>query len=223
MFFLQLSERHSSCIKRGNWAKCDLMPKPKRCFLGPPCVQIRAPSMWSVTLSQPKILPSLELHYFTWEAFLTEAGPFHLGSTSKKNGKTKSPTIHSTTYLKINPLAIGASLDHWNLCHLLPPRMGFLAFGLDVRFAMPRIAITMLALVSLTNLRNQVLTLVPSSGDTSWMEARRNWRVLRLVGLGLERLLFGRLQAKKGGFQELREDAGASNHILGFVRVIRRL
>jgi len=48
--------------------------------------------------------------------------------------------------------------------------MGFLAFGLDVRFAMPRIATTMLALVSLTNLRNQVLTLVPSSGDTSWME-----------------------------------------------------
>ena len=50
--------------------------------------------------------------------------------------------------------------------------MGFLAFGLDVRFAMPRIATTMLALVSLTNLRNQVLTLVPSSGDTSWMEAQ---------------------------------------------------
>lgn len=48
--------------------------------------------------------------------------------------------------------------------------MGFLAFGLDVKMAMPRIAITMLALVSLTNLRNQVLTLVPSSGDTSWME-----------------------------------------------------
>jgi len=48
--------------------------------------------------------------------------------------------------------------------------MGFLAFGLDVKMAMPRIAITMLALVSLTNLRNQVLTLVPSSGDPSWME-----------------------------------------------------
>ena len=167
MFFFTTSESHSSCIKRGKGAKFDLMPKPKRCFLGPPCFQIRAPSMRSGTLSQPKI-------YHPWEAFLTEAGPFHLGSTSKKNEKTKSPTIHSTTYLKINPLAIGASLDHWNLCHLLPPRMGFLAFGLDVRFAMPRIAITMLALVSLTNLRNQVLTLVPSSGDTSWMEARRN-------------------------------------------------
>ncbi|CAJ1454878.1 unnamed protein product [Effrenium voratum] len=48
--------------------------------------------------------------------------------------------------------------------------MGFLAFALNVKMTMPRVATTMLALVSLTNLRNHVLTLVPSSGPRSWME-----------------------------------------------------
>ena len=61
-------------------------------------------------------------------------------------------------------------LDGWFVC--CHQGWAFWLFGLDVRFAMPRIATTMLALVSLTNLRNQVLTLVPSSGDTSWMEAQ---------------------------------------------------
>lgn len=50
-------------------------------------------------------------------------------------------------------------------------RMGFIAFMLNVKLTMPRIATTMLALVSLTSLRNQVLELVPSSGDISWIEA----------------------------------------------------
>ncbi|CAE7380220.1 unnamed protein product [Symbiodinium natans] len=48
--------------------------------------------------------------------------------------------------------------------------MGFMAFGMGVRLAMPRVAITMLALLSLTNLRNQVIALLPVSDTTSWME-----------------------------------------------------
>ena len=53
-------------------------------------------------------------------------------------------------------------------------RMGFIAFMLSVKLTMPRIATTMLALVSLTSLRNQVLELVPSSGDISWIEADKS-------------------------------------------------
>ena len=109
---------------------------------------------------------------------------------------------------------------HWTIGRvvcLLPSRMGFLAFGLDVRFAMPRIATTMLALVSLTNLRNQVLTLVPSSGDTSWMEAQwlvEGFEVGWLVG-------WVWIPCKKNeGLKSYEKDAGASNDILGFVRVI---
>jgi len=48
--------------------------------------------------------------------------------------------------------------------------MGFEAFALGVKHAMPRVATTMLALLSLTSLRNQVIALVPASGATSWME-----------------------------------------------------
>ena len=50
------------------------------------------------------------------------------------------------------------------------PRMGFLAFTLDVKMAMPRVATTMLALVSLTNLRNSVVATLPASGNMSWLE-----------------------------------------------------
>ncbi|CAJ1354715.1 unnamed protein product [Effrenium voratum] len=48
--------------------------------------------------------------------------------------------------------------------------MGFMAFTLDVKMSMPRVATTMLALVSVTNLRNRLLNLLPSAGDISWME-----------------------------------------------------
>lgn len=48
--------------------------------------------------------------------------------------------------------------------------MGFQAFALGVKLAMPRVATTMLALLSLTSLRNQVIALLPGSGSTSWME-----------------------------------------------------
>lgn len=48
--------------------------------------------------------------------------------------------------------------------------MGFLAFTLDVKMAMPRVATTMLALVSLTNLRNSVVATLPTSGSISWLE-----------------------------------------------------
>ncbi|CAK9021282.1 Uncharacterized protein SCF082_LOCUS15274, partial [Durusdinium trenchii] len=48
--------------------------------------------------------------------------------------------------------------------------MGFLAFALDVKMSMPRVATTMLALVSLTNLRNSVVATLPTSGSISWME-----------------------------------------------------
>ncbi|CAJ1375444.1 unnamed protein product [Effrenium voratum] len=48
--------------------------------------------------------------------------------------------------------------------------MGFQAFALGVKLAMPRVATTMLALLSLTNLRNQVMNTLPSSGATSWLE-----------------------------------------------------
>ena len=49
-------------------------------------------------------------------------------------------------------------------------RMGFLAFALDVKMSMPRVATTMLALVSLTNLRNSVIATLPTSGNISWLE-----------------------------------------------------
>jgi len=48
--------------------------------------------------------------------------------------------------------------------------MGFLAFALGVKLSMPRVATTMLALLSLTNLRNQVIALLPNSEDASWLE-----------------------------------------------------
>ncbi|CAK9019004.1 unnamed protein product [Durusdinium trenchii] len=48
--------------------------------------------------------------------------------------------------------------------------MGFLAFTLGVKLAMPRVATTMLALLSLTNLRNQVIGLLPTTDSASWME-----------------------------------------------------
>lgn len=51
--------------------------------------------------------------------------------------------------------------------------MGFLAFALGVRLAMPRVATTMLALLSLTSLRNQVIALLPISD-----EALGRYRVL---------------------------------------------
>ena len=47
--------------------------------------------------------------------------------------------------------------------------MGFLAFALGVKLAMPRVATTMLALLSLTSLRNQVIALLPISDEAeSW-------------------------------------------------------
>ncbi|CAL1158554.1 unnamed protein product [Cladocopium goreaui] len=48
--------------------------------------------------------------------------------------------------------------------------MGFLAFTMDIKMSMPRVATTMLALVSLTNLRNSVVATLPTSGNMSWLE-----------------------------------------------------
>ncbi|CAE7505088.1 unnamed protein product [Symbiodinium necroappetens] len=48
--------------------------------------------------------------------------------------------------------------------------MGFISFTLSVKMSMPRVATTMLALISLTNLRNALVELLPASGETSWME-----------------------------------------------------
>jgi len=48
--------------------------------------------------------------------------------------------------------------------------MGFISFTLSVKMSMPRVATTMLALISLTNLRNALVELLPQSGETSWME-----------------------------------------------------
>jgi len=48
--------------------------------------------------------------------------------------------------------------------------MGFLSFALSVKMSMPRVATTMLALVSLTSLRNSVMDKLPVSGNTSWLE-----------------------------------------------------
>ncbi|CAE7306486.1 unnamed protein product [Symbiodinium sp. CCMP2592] len=48
--------------------------------------------------------------------------------------------------------------------------MGFMSFSLGVKLSMPRVATTMLALLSLTNLRNQVIALLPLSQKTSWLE-----------------------------------------------------
>lgn len=48
--------------------------------------------------------------------------------------------------------------------------MGFMSFSLGVKLSMPRVATTMLASLSLTSLRNQVIALLPLSQKTSWME-----------------------------------------------------
>lgn len=48
--------------------------------------------------------------------------------------------------------------------------MGFLAFTMDIKMSMPRVATTMLALVSLTNLRNSVVATLPTSWNMSWLE-----------------------------------------------------
>jgi len=48
--------------------------------------------------------------------------------------------------------------------------MGFISFLFSVKLAMPRVATTMLALISLTNFRNALMAHLPSSGNTSWIE-----------------------------------------------------
>ncbi|CAE7519587.1 unnamed protein product [Symbiodinium natans] len=48
--------------------------------------------------------------------------------------------------------------------------MGFISFTLSVKMAMPRVGTTMLALISLTNLRNALMEMLPVSGETSWLE-----------------------------------------------------
>ena len=67
--------------------------------------------------------------------------------------------------------------------------MGFLAFALDVKMAMPRVGTTMLALVSLTNLRNSVVATLPTSGSISWLEeyflVSKTFMFLNLAGHAL--------------------------------------
>jgi len=53
---------------------------------------------------------------------------------------------------------------------LIYSAMGFVSFALSVKLTMPRIATTMLALISLTNLRNTVMNMLPAAGNTSWLE-----------------------------------------------------
>jgi hypothetical protein len=59
-------------------------------------------------------------------------------------------------------------------CALRTVRMGFLAFTMDIKMSMPRVATTMLALVSLTHLRNSVVATLPTSGNMSWLEERKH-------------------------------------------------
>eukprot|EP00931_Biecheleriopsis_adriatica_P093711 TRINITY_DN67440_c0_g1_i1.p1 TRINITY_DN67440_c0_g1~~TRINITY_DN67440_c0_g1_i1.p1 ORF type:complete len:424 (+),score=38.15 TRINITY_DN67440_c0_g1_i1:24-1274(+) len=48
--------------------------------------------------------------------------------------------------------------------------MGYSGFLLEPTLAVPRVSVTMLAMLSLITMRNQVLTIVPSSGSMSWLE-----------------------------------------------------
>ncbi|CAE8598866.1 unnamed protein product, partial [Polarella glacialis] len=48
--------------------------------------------------------------------------------------------------------------------------MGFLSFYMPVEMSMPRVATTMLALLSLSSLRVQLVNSIPSSGPMSFME-----------------------------------------------------
>eukprot|EP00438_Fugacium_kawagutii_P011812 Skav229671 [mRNA] locus=scaffold4264:59938:61269:+ [translate_table: standard] len=64
----------------------------------------------------------------------------------------------------------GAIFNSYMLPSVIFTLMGFLAFTLDVKMAMPRVATTMLSLVSLTNLRNSLVATLPISGEISWLE-----------------------------------------------------
>jgi len=64
----------------------------------------------------------------------------------------------------------GAIFNSYMWPSLIFTMMGFLSFTLDVKMSMPRVATTMLALVSLTSLRNSVVATLPASGSISWLE-----------------------------------------------------